>query len=160
MLMAGKKENSEKSKQTAVDLAVACFQEGFSCSQAVLSACSERFGLDRETALRVAGAFGGGMARRGETCGAVTGAFMVIGLKHGKIKAEDNAAREKTYELAKEFTVRFTSKNKTIICKELLGYDLSTPEGREAVKEKKLATTICPKFVQDAVEIVEEIVKE
>ena len=158
--MTSKKGSPEKSDSRAVDLAAACFKEGFSCSQAVLSACSERFGLDRETALRVAGAFGGGIARRGETCGAVTGAFMVIGLKHGKVKAEDNAAREKTYDLAKEFTVRFVERNKTIVCKELLGYDLSTPEGREAVKEKKLATTICPKFVQDAVEIVVEIVKE
>ena len=158
--MTRKKESPEKSAPRAVDLAAACFKEGFSCSQAVLSACGGRFGLDRETALRVAGAFGGGMARRGETCGAVTGAFMVIGLKHGKIKADDNTAREKTYDLAKEFTVKFVSRNKSIICKELLGYDLSTPEGREAVKEKKLATTICPKFVQDAVEIVEEIVKE
>jgi C_GCAxxG_C_C family probable redox protein len=158
--MTSKKGSPEKSGPRAVDLAAACFKEGFSCSQAVLSACSERFGLDREMALRVAGAFGGGMARTGGTCGAVTGAFMVIGLKHGKTKADDNNAREKTYELAKEFTARFVERNKSIVCKELLGHDLSTPEGREAVKEKKLATTICPKFVQDAVEIVVDIVKE
>ena len=158
--MTRKKEASGKNEQRSVDLAAQCFKDGFSCSQAVLSACSGRFGLDRETALRVAGAFGGGMARRGETCGAVTGAFMVIGLKHGKVKVDDNVSREKTYDLAKEFTVRFVERNKTIVCKELLGYDLSTLEGREAVKEKKLATTICPKFVQDAVEIVEELVME
>jgi C_GCAxxG_C_C family probable redox protein len=158
--MTKKKGSPEKSEPPVVDLASTCFKEGFSCSQAVLFACSGRFGLDRETALRVSGAFGGGMARTGNTCGAVTGAFMVIGLRHGMTKAEDNKAKEKTYELAREFTVRFTSRNKSIVCRELLGHDLSTHEGREAVKEKKLATTLCPKFVQDAVEIVEEIVKE
>jgi C_GCAxxG_C_C family probable redox protein len=99
------------------------------------------------------------MARWGSTCGAVTGALMVIGLKHGKTKAADNDAREKTYKLAQEFAAKFTSKNKSIVCKKLLGHDLSTPSGREAVKKKKLATTLCPKFVQDAVEIVEKIMK-
>jgi len=158
MAMTIKKRAPQKSVPCAADLAAACFKEGFNCSQAVLSACGGRFGLDREVSLKIATAFGGGMARMGGTCGAVTGAFMVIGLKHGKTKADDNNTREKTYELAKEFAARFTSRNKSIVCRDLLGHDLSTPEGREAVKDKKLATTLCPKFVQDAVEIVEEIV--
>ncbi|RZN34817.1 MAG: hypothetical protein EF813_09680 [Methanosarcinales archaeon] len=55
-----------------VEHAVSCFKDGFSCSQAVLSAYSERFGLDHEMALKVSGAFGGGMRHLGETCGAVT----------------------------------------------------------------------------------------
>jgi C_GCAxxG_C_C family probable redox protein len=140
-----------------VDQAVACFGEGFNCSQAVLSACGRRFGLDRETALRVAGAFGGGMTM-GETCGAVTGAFMVIGLKHGKIKAGDDAARDKVYGLVKKFVNRFKSRNNFILCRELLGCDISAPEGLQTAKDKKLFTTICPKFVRDAAEILEEIV--
>ncbi|UCD85357.1 MAG: C_GCAxxG_C_C family protein, partial [Deltaproteobacteria bacterium] len=78
-----------------VKSAVSCFKEGFSCSQVLLSTYGTDFGLDRETALKVAGAFGGGMGRMGEVCGAVTGAFMVIGLKHGMVKGEDNKAKEK-----------------------------------------------------------------
>ena len=78
-----------------VECALSCFQEGFSCAQAVLSAYGPQYGLDRELALKVAGAFGGGMGHMGQVCGAVTGAFMVIGLKYGKTCAEDNETREK-----------------------------------------------------------------
>jgi C_GCAxxG_C_C family probable redox protein len=117
----------------------------------------ERSGLDRETALRVAGAFGGGMARLGETCGALTGGFMVIGLNHGKTTADDDDAREKTYALAQELAKRFKERNGMILCRELLGHDLSTEEGRAAVAEQNLFVTRCPKFVRDAAEILEEI---
>jgi C_GCAxxG_C_C family probable redox protein len=140
-----------------VDKAVACFAKGFNCAQAVLSACGKKFGLDQETALKVAGAFGGGMARMGETCGAVTGAFMVIGLQHAKIKEGDDAAREKTYAKVRDFVVRFKARNKTIVCRELLGCDLSTPDGMQTAKDQKLFTTICPKFVKDATEIIGEL---
>lgn len=141
-----------------VTKAVSCFKEGFSCSQAVLSSFSELFGLNREIALKISQPFGAGTARRGETCGAVTGAFMVIGLKYGRIKAEDLQAREKTYNLVREFIRRFKSLHSTIICKELLGCDLSTPEGLNLAEEKHLFDTLCPKFVQSAVEIVEKII--
>ena len=88
----------------------------------------------------------------GETFAAVNGAFMVICLKHGTIKAIDFNTSEKTYELAKELATEFTSRNKSIVCKALLGHDLSTPAGRNAVKGKTLTTTLCPKFVIDAVD--------
>ncbi len=123
----------------------------------MLSTYGERFGLDRETALKVAGAFGGGMARMGETCGAVTGAFMVIGLKHGKTMAGDDGAREKTYEIVNRFVGKFKARNKSIVCRELLGHDLSTTEGIKAVAEKNLFMTLCPRFVQTSVEILEGI---
>ncbi len=97
------------------------------------------------------------MARMGETCGAVTGAFMVIGLEHGKTKAGDDEAREKTYGIAQEFTARFKARNKSIVCRELLGHDLATEEGREAVMEKDLFRKLCPRFVSDAAEILEKI---
>ncbi len=126
----------------------------------MLSTLGTRSGLDRETALRIAGAFGAGMGRMGETCGAVTGSFMVIGLRHGKTRKGDDDARELTYKLAQDFTRLFRERNKSIICRELLGHDLSTEEGREAVAEGNLFLTICPKFVQDAVEILEGLLKE
>lgn len=123
----------------------------------MLSSFGEEFGLDRERALKVAGAFGGGMARMGKTCGAVTGALMVIGLKYSKTKAGDEGARERTYELVGEFIKRFKSLHGTICCRELLGYDLSSPEERTAASEKGLFTTLCPQFVRNATEILEEI---
>ncbi|MFZ5631777.1 MAG: C-GCAxxG-C-C family protein [Bacillota bacterium] len=69
----------------SVELAVSSFQEGALCSQALFSTCAVKLGLDRETAMKIATPFGGGMARLGETCGAVTGALMVIGLKYGNM---------------------------------------------------------------------------
>ncbi|MBC7265274.1 MAG: C_GCAxxG_C_C family protein [Chloroflexi bacterium] len=139
---------------TEVERALACFNEGFSCAQAVLSTYAPRFGLDREMALRIAGAFGGGMGRLGEVCGAVTGAFMLIGLKYGKIRAEDDQARETAYAWVREFADRFESRNGSIRCKELLGYDISTPEGLALAREREVFTTVCPKLVRDAAEII------
>jgi C_GCAxxG_C_C family probable redox protein len=140
-----------------VDSAVSTFKKDFSCSQSVFSAFAPEFGLDREKALRVAGAFGGGMGRMGKTCGAVTGAFMVIGLKYGNTRAEDEETKEKAYELVNEFTKRFKTRNEDTECRKLLGYDISTPEGYRIIYEKGITKELCPKFVQDAVAILEQI---
>ncbi|MDD5129304.1 MAG: C-GCAxxG-C-C family protein [Candidatus Omnitrophica bacterium] len=137
--------------------AVSCFKEGFSCSQAILSTYAQELGLDKDTALKVSGAFGGGMAGMAETCGAVTGAFMVIGLKYGKIRPEDEESKRKAYALVKDFVKRFKAKNSSIVCKELLGCDIGTPEGVKMFKDKNLINTLCSQFVQDAAEIIEQI---
>ena len=142
-----------------VERAVSCFKEGFSCSQALLSTYGAQFGLNREMSLKVSGAFGGGMGRMAETCGAVIGAFMVIGLKYGKTRVEDEQTEEKAYSFVKEFVDKFKSRNGSIICRELLGCDISTPKGMALAKEKKLIATLCPKFVQDAAEIIEQILE-
>jgi C_GCAxxG_C_C family probable redox protein len=140
------------------DQAIACFDEGFSCSQAVFSVFAPQWGLDRITALKVASPFGGGMGRLGETCGAVTGALMAIGLKYGQTIGEDRAAKEKSYEMARQFAERFKARNRgCLTCRELLGADISTPEGLQKVREAQAFTIMCPKFVRDAAEIVEEL---
>ena len=141
-----------------VEIAVASFKAGLSCSQAVLSAFAPGLGLDRQTALRVAAAFGGGMARMGQTCGAVSGALMVIGLKHGHMAAEDKAAKEKTYALVREFVDQFRTRNTSLLCRELLGCDIGTPEGMQLVREKGLSTSICSRLVRDAAGILEQLV--
>jgi C_GCAxxG_C_C family probable redox protein len=142
------------------ELACSRFKEGFSCSQAVFSAYAEQLGLDRETALKIAGAFGGGMGRMAQTCGAVTGAFMVIGLKYGAIGAEDKETKEKAYALVREFVDRFKSRHGSIACQDLLGCDISKPEGEKVAREQKLFETICPKLVKDAAELLEEMLAE
>jgi C_GCAxxG_C_C family probable redox protein len=136
------------------------FEQGFSCSQSVLSAYGPQLGLDAELALRVSGAFGGGMARMGRTCGAVTGALMVIGLQRGNTKADDDEAKDACYNLAMEFVDRFEARHGSITCQELLGYGISTPEGRALANEKGLFDTLCPKLVRDAAEIVGQILEE
>jgi C_GCAxxG_C_C family probable redox protein len=141
-----------------VEIAMASFKEGLSCSQAVLAAFAPGLGLDRLTALRVAAAFGGGMARMGQTCGAVSGALMVIGLRHGHVVAEDQVAKERTYALVREFVDQFRARNTSLLCRELLGCDVGTPEGMQLVREKGLTTSICPGLVRDAAEILEQLV--
>jgi len=144
---------------TRADEAVEIFARGYNCSQAVLSAYSGQFGMEREQALRVAGAFGAGMGRMCETCGAVTGAIMVIGLKYGKVKAEDEPAKEKAYAMARELAQEFKARNGSIVCRELLGCDMGTSEGAKYAKDHKLHTTVCPKLVRDAAEIVGKLIE-
>lgn len=138
--------------------AVTRFKQGFSCSQAVLSAFSDIFDLDVDLALKISQPFGGGIAHRGEICGAVSGAFMAIGLKFGRTRAEDTPARDRTYEAVTQFIQKFENLHGSIICKELLGYDLSTEEGERKAEEEELFETICPKFVQHAADILIELI--
>lgn len=137
--------------------AAACFTEGFSSAQAVISTFSEDLGLESETARKMSCGFGAGMAHTGNICGAVTGAMMVIGLKYGKALAGDDAAKEKTYALVQDFIVKFREKNGSIHCTELLGYNLSDPEQRSRAHESNTIATKCPGFTRDAVAILETI---
>ena len=139
------------------DCAISFFRQGFSCSQAVTAAFAADFGLDKDAALRISQAFGGGIARRADWCGALTGAFLVIGLKHGRTKAEDAAARDKTYALVQEFIARFTAGHGHIKCKDLLGCDIGTPEGQKQADERKLHQTKCEGYVRDAAALLEEL---
>jgi C_GCAxxG_C_C family probable redox protein len=141
-----------------VQRAVAVFKEGYSCSQAILSTYGKRIGLKREVALKIAGGFGGGIGRMGKTCGAVTGAVMVIGLQFGMVDLADKDAKEQTYALVREFMDRFTALHGSTECKELLGCNLNTPEGFLYAKEQNLFVTICQELVQHAAELLEELI--
>jgi C_GCAxxG_C_C family probable redox protein len=142
---------------TRIENAAALFEEGLNCSQAVFSSFAKELGLDPAVAAKLATGLGGGMGRMGHTCGAVTGAFLAIGLKHGSTSGKEREAKEKTYRLVREFSARFTARNGSVVCRELLGCDISTPEGFEDARRKGLLTTVCTKMVRDAVEILEEI---
>ncbi len=142
---------------TRTEDALSLFRQGFSCSQAVAAAFAVELGLDRDTALRVSQPFGGGIARRGDWCGAITGAFLAIGLKHGRTRAEDAVARDRTYALVQEFIRRFTDRHGHLRCKDLLGCDIGTPEGQKKAEEMNLHKTRCEDYVRDAVAILEEI---
>ena len=109
-----------------VEKAVSCFMEGFTCGQAILSTYGTQFGLDRDLALKLATGLGGGLGCLGKTCGAVNGALMVLGLKFGRSKLEDIEAKEKTYEVVQDFIKRFEMINGSIVCRDLLGSDISS----------------------------------
>lgn len=141
-----------------IDLALNRFQEGFSCSQSVLSAFAADLGLAPEAALRVAAAFGGGMGRTGGPCGAVAGALMALGLKYGATRGDDKTTKEQMYALTREFLARFQACQGAIACRDLLGYDISDPQAYQAVRQQGLFTTICPRAVAVAAEIVEQMI--
>jgi len=135
-----------------IEKAVETFKSGFNCSQSIISVYGPELGLDKELALLVSSGFGGGLGRTGEVCGVVTGAIMAIGLKYG-YTVFSNEAKEKVYSIVREFITRFKEKDSSILCRELLGEDINTPEGREK------AHIICPKLVRDSAEILEEILR-
>ena len=101
--------------------AVELFKSGYNCSQAVLGAYAEEIGLDLETALKISSSFGGGMGRMREVCGALTGAFMVIGMLKGDYDSKDNKAKRDLYASIQELADDFKEDNGSIICRELLG---------------------------------------
>ena len=140
-----------------VEKAVSKFKQGHSCSQSVFSTYGPRFGIDEEMALRISCPFGGGMARMGDTCGAVTGAFMSIGIKYGRVDPDDEASKENTYRIVNEFVEKFKGRNETIMCRDLIGYDIGDAKEHDLAEEKGIFDTLCPKFVQDAAEILEDL---
>lgn len=134
-----------------------CFNGGFYCSQALLSAYSEDLGLDKETALKISCGLGAGMARLGSTCGAVTGAYMAISLKHGNCLPGEKEAIEKTFALIQEFDGQFSAKHSSTNCRELLGVDLR--RGDKALASGRVKA-VCPGLVKDAAEILESILRQ
>jgi C_GCAxxG_C_C family probable redox protein len=133
------------------------FQQGQSCSQAILSAYGPAYGLTPEQALGLGSSFSGGMAMA-ETCGAVTGALMVLGLDRcSNPAAAQGPGRAEAKDAVLKFAEAFKAKNGSLLCRELLSCDISDPKGLALAREKGLFRTICPKFVKDAAEILNEL---
>lgn len=129
------------------------------CAQTVITTFCEELGLDRAIALQVANGFGGGMGRTGRTCGAVTGAYMVLGLSQDIPAEKPRASGNKTAVLMRRFNKRFVKKYGSMECKELLGCDLSTQEVRAEARAKELSATLYPVFVGTSVKILESLLK-
>lgn len=144
---------------TKAEKALELFANNFNCSQAVLTAFAPDFGLDEKLALMLGTQFGGG-ARNGEMCGAVSGALMVLGLKYGHYESENSEQKSRAYAIATEYTKRFKELNSSIVCRDLLGYDLTNPDDMACIKEKNLFGDICHKMIKSAVEVLEGILAD
>lgn len=131
-----------------------CFEQGFNCTQVVLSTFCDDYGLSKDVGLKIAGGMGSGV-RSANICGAVTGAILVIGLKYGHDKAEDHNAKNMCNQKTEEFLRRFEEIHGTVICRELLECDIFTEEGRERAMNLNLFTTVCADYVSDAIDILE-----
>ncbi len=115
----------------------------------------EDLGLDTGTCSRIATAFGGGMSHMGLTCGAVTGALMVLGLASGR----GPETKQEVYLKAQEFVKAFGREHGAINCQELIGYDLDSPGQVHEALEKGVFQTTCRACVVSAVRILEEMLK-
>ncbi|OCL26670.1 hypothetical protein U472_11880 [Orenia metallireducens] len=131
------------------------FLKGFNCSQSVLVAFFQDLGLKEEDLLKISSGFGGGMGRMQNTCGAVTGAFMVLGYLNGRYQEDDTESKAKTYGLIQKFAADFEEVNGTINCLELLGVNFNDEEAMKEVVEQEGFKEKCLKYVLDAVEIIE-----
>lgn len=137
-----------------VEKAVELFGKGYNCSQAILGAFSTSLGLPKQLAFKIAAPYGAGLARRGGTCGAVTGAIMVLGLAVAKSDAMDSSDRNRIYGIAEKFMQEFIKENKSVCCRDLLGYDISNPEERKLIQGKGLDQMKCNAYVRNAAEIL------
>ena len=137
---------------THKEKAMKIFYEKFNCSQAVLGAYAVDYGLTVDRAMKVAAGFSAGV-RTGELCGEVSGAIVVIGLKYG----DEPDYKATAYPKAAEFMDRFKEKNASYVCRDLLGCDISSEEGILYARENGLFKDICPRMVESAVDILEEM---
>jgi C_GCAxxG_C_C family probable redox protein len=128
------------------------------CAQAVFSTFSEDLGVKANTALSIAQGFGGGMHVDG-VCGAVTGAYMALGLANPVSKENPRQNYEKTSAMINEFNRRFAELHGALTCTGLLGYNLSRQDELDKARESGVFTTRCPGFVKDAAKIVEDLIK-
>jgi C_GCAxxG_C_C family probable redox protein len=134
--------------------------QGANCAQSVACAFAEDLGADRALALRMATGFGGGMGRTGATCGALTGAFMALGIAFGMRETSDQDAKERTYGLVAEASRRFRERTGALACRDLLGLDLGVPEQLQAAQDRNLFATQCAGYIKTAAEIVEQMLRE
>ncbi len=132
------------------------FMSGVDCSQLVLADRAEELGISQEEAYRISSAFGGGMGI-GESCGAVIGAMIALGIKYGNTAANQPEKKTVLNQKRAEFIKKFTKIHSSCSCKELLGLDFSKPEDVPKIFEKNLLFDFCPDVVQDAINILREM---
>jgi C_GCAxxG_C_C family probable redox protein len=147
----------EPSEIDPSEIASDLFARNFNCAQSVFASFASRLGMDESRMLKLASPFGGGVSRRGQICGAVTGGLMALGLARG---SDSPLGKEAAYQLGQEFLQRFESRHGSIICRDLLGFDISTESGRQQALEKGAFKTLCPRFVRDAVEITRDMLEK
>ncbi|MBQ7203331.1 MAG: C_GCAxxG_C_C family protein [Eubacterium sp.] len=133
------------------------FTSGCNCSQAVFIAFCDKYGIDNDTAMKLAASFGGGMGRSREVCGAVSGMLLVCGMETGTADTSDQAQKAENYRISRVLMERFKEENGSIYCRELLG--LTKAEASpvpEARTEKYYKKRPCAEIVKCAAQILED----
>ena len=133
------------------------FLSGYNCAQSVVLSFADDLKFSKELAQKMAAGFGGGMGKQQETCGAVTGAIMMLGLLKGEEVNNNDELKAASYGSVKDFIRDFVASYKTTQCRELIGCDLNTPEGSAKFEEEKIMENVCAGCVNKAVEILEKL---
>jgi len=139
--------------------AIHSFKSGLNCSQAVLTAYCDELNLNNDFALSVSCGFGGGMGRLQETCGAITGSFMVMGIYNSQKYADHKVRKDVTYLMIQQFCDQFKSIHGTLNCRKLLNCDLKTEAGQQYLKDHHLIETVCEKCIDDSIKILERLLE-
>lgn len=146
-------------QQRITDKAQASYNSGLNCCQSVLNAMSGLTGLDADLATGIGAAFVAGMNYEGERCGAVIGSYMSMGLLSKKLYPHSDLGKEMTYQNIKTFNAAFKQRHGSLICKELLGKDISQTKGLDEAIQSGVFETRCPLFIKAATEILSKIFK-
>lgn len=139
-------------KQEVIDL----FVSGIDCGQVVAAHFADKLGISKAEMYRMTAAFGGGFGA-GESCGAVAGAMVVIGLKYGHASADEGEKKELMNAKRAEFLTQWSRRRPSCACRDLLGHDISQPGEFEKVLEEGTMLDLCPELVLDAIDILETI---
>lgn len=146
--------------QSRVEQAVATFEEGYSCAQSVFATYADLFGIERQDALKLASALGGGVGRMREVCGAVSAIALLAGIKEGNTELTEDG-KEKIYALTRQLADRFKEQNGSMICRELLNLTEAEESARpEARTPEYYAKRPCGKLIASASKIIEELLLE
>jgi C_GCAxxG_C_C family probable redox protein len=140
--------NKEYIRMNRVEKAVEFHNKGYNCGQSVACAFSDIAGVDEETLFRITEGMGLGMGCMEGTCGAVSGAVAILGLKNSTANLEKPNSKAATYQLSKRLVQEFKNKNQSLVCKDLKG-----------VETNKVLRS-CQGCIEDAVMILDEILKE
>ena len=135
------------------------FLSGYNCSQSVAVAFHAELGLTEQQAARMVSAFGGGMGRMREVCGAVSGMLMVLSQLYGYDTPGDDASKKVLYGQVQELAGKFRVENGSIVCREILKNPPSDPNPTPRTAEF-YAKRPCAKMVLTAARLMEEFMEE
>ena len=143
-----------------IETALSCFYNGFNCAQSVFSSFHDELNIDMDFALKLSCGFGGGMGRKQEVCGAVTGGLLVIGANYGQDTLGDKENTEDTYLKTRILMDTVREAHGTYICRELVkDCDFLTEEGQKKFQDLDLKKNVCSECIKTVIETVEEIIK-
>ena len=136
------------------------FDRGYNCAQSMFYTYGKDFFEKGSPVMKVASGFGGGISSMGETCGAVSGSLMALGLHFGPEEPADHEQKEKLKEINRQFLAIFEEKHGSLKCRDLLGADMSNPEGAKFIQENGVIDKVCPAMIRSASEIMDAIIQK